>query len=146
MYKRYIYIDSYIIIKEPDGLNIPVDNANTDYQRFLEWMVENNITIDDVPIANPVTDETRTNDLSDAVSAHINQTAMARGYDSTLSIVSYAGSKKLKWKGEAVVFADWRDDCWQYSYDEFAKMEAGTRTWPTPAEFVLELPIIAWPT
>lgn len=146
MYKRLLIDSGYLIIRDSDGASIPVDNANADYQQFLAWMVENNITIDDVPIANPVTDVTRERDLSDAVSAHINQTAVARGYDSTLSVVSYGTSKKLKWKGEAVVFTDWRDDCWQYSYDEFTKMEAGTRTWPTPQEFVLELPIIVWPT
>lgn len=136
----------YNIIRESDGMNIPVAVGNRYYDAFLQWMVENNITIDDVPIVNPVTDETREKDLSDTVSNHINQAAVARGYDSTLSVVSYGTSKKLKWKGEAVVFTDWRDDCWQYSYDEFAKMVAGTRPWPTPAEFVLELPAIVWPT
>jgi hypothetical protein len=145
MYKRHILIDGYIVVRDSDGLNIPVGD-NRYYFEFLDWMKTEGITIDDVPIANPVTDDSREKDLSEAVSAHINQIAMARGYDSTLSIVSYTSSKKLKWKDEAVVFTDWRDNCWQYSYDEFAKMAAGTRTWPTPQEFVLELPLIVWPT
>ena len=121
------------LFKEVNGKRVQL-SAEEESNTLKEW--ESN---------KPDIEQDNLKSYSMAVTLHINEIAIARGYDSALSVVSYAGSKKLKWKGEAVVFNDWRDDCWQYSYDEFEKMEAGTRTWPTPKDFILELPVIAWP-
>ena len=32
----------YIIIRIADGASIPFDNANTDYQEYLEWVADGN--------------------------------------------------------------------------------------------------------
>ena len=42
-------------------------------------------------------------------------TAKTKGYESALSVVSYALSTNLDWKAEALAFVMFRDNCWQYA-------------------------------
>ncbi len=81
-----------------------------------------------------------------AIQAHLDATARARGYDGALSITTYIGSSIPQWAAEAAAFFAWRDQVWAYAYTELAKVQAGQRAAPTPAELVDELPAISWPT
>ena len=46
MYKKLIGLDGQVsttsIKRKSDGAYIPFDNANTDYQQYLEWLAEGN--------------------------------------------------------------------------------------------------------
>jgi len=45
MYKLPIVADGFelkSVIRKSDGASIPFDNANTDYQEYLEWIAEGN--------------------------------------------------------------------------------------------------------
>jgi hypothetical protein len=43
MYKLYKYFGNVVsIIRITDGMSIPFDPANTDYQAYLKWLEEGN--------------------------------------------------------------------------------------------------------
>jgi len=48
-YKLYGEVQNFII-KMPEGMWIPWDLNNSDYQAFLQYLVDNNLTIDDIPV------------------------------------------------------------------------------------------------
>lgn len=83
--------------------------------------------------------------IENAIDAHILKTAQAKGYNSTESCLTYLGDSNPTWNAEAQAFKDWRSACWQYVIAEQAKVDAGTRTMPTPQEAVAELPAMVWP-
>jgi hypothetical protein len=80
-----------------------------------------------------------------AVQSHIDETAQSKGYDSGVSIASYAADTHPPFAAEAAAFIPWRSTVWLYCYTEWAKYEAGQRTFTTPESFVAELPAITWP-
>lgn len=83
--------------------------------------------------------------LSQVAQERLDAGARARGYDSILSLVSYRSSNVKKFSREACEGHVWRDKVWAYCHDQFARMEAGDRTTPTPEEFLTELPDPIWP-
>lgn len=83
-------------------------------------------------------------DIENAVDMHVETTAQAKGYNSTESCLSYIGDINPQWDAEAVAFKAWRSQCWEYVIAERAKIDAGTRTIPTPQEAIVELPSIVW--
>lgn len=84
-------------------------------------------------------------DFTAAISAHLDATVHARGYDNILSCASYANSSNAMFKAEALVAIAWRDAVWAYCYAELAKVQAGTRVVPASgAAFIAELPVLAW--
>lgn len=98
----------------------------------------------DAPATIPSLAEVKAQFLS-AVQSHIDSTAQARGYDSGVSCASYAADTHPPFAAEAAAFIPWRSNVWLYCYAEWAKYEAGQRTFTTPAAFVAELPVITWP-
>lgn len=80
-----------------------------------------------------------------AIEAHIEATASAKAYSGAVSLAIYVNSTVPQWAAEAAAFVAWRDGVWSYAYAEMAKVQAGTRSQPTVAELVAELPSIGWP-
>ena len=80
-----------------------------------------------------------------AVQGHIDTVAMSRGYDSGVSLASYATDTHPPFAAEANAFIPWRSSVWLYCYQEWAKVEAGQRQVTTAAAFINELPVIVWP-
>lgn len=80
-----------------------------------------------------------------AVQGHIDTVAMSRGYDSGVSLASYATDTHPSFAAEANAFIPWRSSVWLYCYQEWAKVEAGQRQVTTAAAFINELPVIVWP-
>lgn len=75
-----------------------------------------------------------------AIKSHLDDEAKAKGYESILSVCTYAGyTNPYQLEGQS--FIQWRGLVWEYYYTELAKIEAGSRTEPSIEEFILELPV-----
>jgi hypothetical protein len=84
-------------------------------------------------------------DYTAAIEAHCNHVAKSRGYEGTISLVSYVSSAVPQWAAEAKVFSAWRDAVWVYAYEQLALVRNAQRSIPTVDGFVSELPVISWP-
>jgi hypothetical protein len=83
---------------------------------------------------------------TDAITAHFDQVAKQREYDSLLTIDTYKGSNVPKWAAEHAAFFAWRDQCWLIAYQIQADVAAGLRPVPTPDQVISELPVLVWPS
>jgi hypothetical protein len=84
--------------------------------------------------------------MQSAVEEHIEATAKARGYSSSVSCASYAGSTVPAWAADAIAFIAWRDAAWTAAFALQADVEAGRTAAPDDAEaLVVALPKITWP-
>lgn len=79
--------------------------------------------------------------IEDLIQNMLNEKAIEHGYDSIISVCSYAGYTN-QFQDEAVAFGIWRSDVWAYCYAELEKIQQGVRSEPTIDEFLLELPQI----
>jgi hypothetical protein len=87
----------------------------------------------------PKTLEQATAIFEGKVQEHLDDEARLLGYDNILSACSYAAAPN-PFQNEAITFVTWRGAVWEYCYAELAKVVAGTRTMPTVAEIISELP------
>lgn len=136
MKKKYKLTNSEMILRD-DGTYIPPSIYNGDYRDYEQWLSQGN-TPDP---ADPPTEKQLIIAINDAVQYHIDQTVQDRGYDNMVSCVSYGLSKKSEWSNEAKAAIDWRDACWQRTYEIINR----GAPYPTPAEVVAQLPPIVWP-
>jgi len=84
--------------------------------------------------------------LTRAIQTHMDNTCVALGYDSILSLCTYATSTIEHYAKEGQAGIKWRDDVWELSRTIFSDVLAGNRTAPTRTQVVLELPELIWPT
>lgn len=80
--------------------------------------------------------------LEQAVQSHLDSTAKSFGYDSILSMCTYATSDKPKFYAEGQAAVKFRDDCWLASYEVMVAVQAGTLPVPTTEELIAGLPAI----
>ena len=83
--------------------------------------------------------------LTSAIQSMLDEKAKERGYDSILSLCTYATSPTAKFAAEGQAGVSWRDEVWAKGYTILADVEAGTRSIPTVDELLAELPDFAWP-
>jgi hypothetical protein len=95
-----------------------------------------------VPYVEPPTSVV---DIVQAVQSHLDTEARTHGYDGILSACTYATSTVPTFAAEGQACVAWRDAVWSKCYAELAKVQAGERAMPTPAEAVAELPEMEWP-
>lgn len=81
-----------------------------------------------------------------AVQHRLDNFARAHGYDSLLSVCSYAASKKPKWRAEAEACIDARDAHWTKCLEILEAVTTGARPVPTLNEVLAEMPTLVWPT
>lgn len=80
--------------------------------------------------------------LTAKVQKYLDTTAQKLGYDSCLSVCSYADTGVAKFDEEGAAFRKWRSAVWAKGYEIVAAVRAGTRSVPTEAELFAELPAI----
>jgi hypothetical protein len=82
--------------------------------------------------------------LTSAIQSMLDETAKERGYDSILSLCTYATSPTAKFSDEGQAGVSWRDEVWAKGYAILADVESGSRAIPTVDELLAELPDFAW--
>jgi hypothetical protein len=124
-----------------DNASIPSDHANRDYADYLEWLAAGNTP---EPVDAPTSDESMAA-LSGTVQTHLDATARSKGYDSIISLCSYATSTHPQFGPEGLAGVNWRDAVWAKCQSVLADVLAGTRPVPTAGELLAELPAMVWP-
>ena len=100
----------------------------------------------DPPPPPPPTAEQIRAALTDAVYAHMNAAAQARGYDDIKAAVTYAEEPAVPlFQAEGRALRAWRSLVWAHCYQVLADAQAGTRAIPTAAQLIAELPALDLP-
>jgi hypothetical protein len=79
-----------------------------------------------------------------AVDRHIETTARARDYASSVHCVSYMHSTIEAWAADAAAFVAWRDAVWGVVYAALDAWQAGGEA-PTSEALIASLPPMEWP-
>ncbi|MEJ1411086.1 MAG: hypothetical protein RPU60_12945 [Candidatus Sedimenticola sp. (ex Thyasira tokunagai)] len=114
----------------------------------IDAMLADGITVFVPPLVPAVelTDEEKLQQIENAVQLHLDTTALAHGYSSIHTAVSYADEPTVaKFQTEGAALRAWRSSVWEACYTMLAEWRAGDRAEMTPAEVVAALPTFVMP-
>lgn len=112
-----------------------------DTQEYIDFSASGGTPL---PVDQPTQDQLFAA-IESAIQRKINEVAQQDGWDNQTTCMARAGYAN-PWQAKALAYSTWVDNCWLHTLTEKAKIIAGTRTnIPTPAEAVLELPVMVWP-
>ena len=132
----YKLTNSTSIIRTADGAFIPADPANTDYQRYLEWLAEGNTPM---PVDPPAPEQIMAR-LEARVQFWLDEQARALGYDDIKSAVTYADESAVpKFQQEGQAMRRLRSLAWARCYEILNAVQAGQRPIPTEEELIAEM-------
>lgn len=80
--------------------------------------------------------------ITPLVQTHLDKTALEWGYDNIYTAITYIGDPNVEYNTEGIMFRNWRSAVWVYVNSEQQKLKDATRTIPTDAELIAELPIL----
>jgi hypothetical protein len=83
--------------------------------------------------------------LTEGVQKYLDTIARSRGYDSILSLCTYANSQIPAFAAEGQAGVNLRDGCWKVGHKITEDVLKGVRPIPTLSEVLNELPSPAWP-
>ena len=135
----YTQFDTYVL-RQSDGACIPMDPENKDYQAYEEWATTNTPS----QPAGP-TFEQRKVALLQAVDAHLNAAAKAKGYDSIITAALRAALPASPFHAEGLAFGTWMDLVYAKCYEVLAQVQAGEIAEPDEAQLIGVLPALQLP-
>jgi len=111
----------------------------TDPNTGIGWTYANGVFSEPVPPVKTL--EQTAKEFEVGVQAHLNATAKAAGYDNIYTACTYADEPAVaKFQTEGAALRAWRSNVWAYCYTALTAVQAKTRTVPTLAELIAELP------
>lgn len=136
----YRLTNTNAIIRLADGAFIPDDPANIDRRAYEAWLEEGN-TPEPVTVGTPEQVFLR---LQAVVQKRLDEWARERGYESILSLCTYATSTVPKFQAEGQRGVEVRDSFWQFGYELLAQIEAGEAPIPTEEGLLAMMPPLTW--
>jgi hypothetical protein len=83
--------------------------------------------------------------LIGVVQSYMDKEAKTKGYDSILSLCSYATSVDVRFSAEGQAGVNWRDEVWTFGYALLNQVETTSTVIPTEDELIGMLPPMVWP-
>jgi len=111
----------------------------TDPNTGIGWTYANGVFSEPVPPVKTL--EQTAKEFEVGIQAYLNATAKAAGYDNIYTACTYADEPSIaKFQTEGRALRAWRSAVWSYCYTALSGVQAQTRSVPTLAGLIAELP------